>query len=80
MRLPRDLSGQELVRLLSTFGYVVTRQTGSHARLTTQKGGQHHITIPMHDALRIGTLAGILDDVADHLGMSRNELAEQLFK
>jgi predicted RNA binding protein YcfA (HicA-like mRNA interferase family) len=80
MRLPRDLSGQELVRLLAAFGYTVTRQTGSHARLTTQRSGQHHVTIPMHDALRIGTLAGILEDVAGHLGMSRNELAQQLFK
>ena len=35
MRLPRDLAGLELVKLLRGMGYEVTRQTGSHMRLTT---------------------------------------------
>ena len=80
MRLPRDLSGRELARLLRRYGYAITRETGSHLRLTTQQGGQHHVTIPDHDALRVGTLAGILGDVAEHLGVDRSELAQQLFK
>lgn len=43
MKLPRDLAGRELVRALGkAFGYQVTRETGSHLRLTTQAGGQHH--------------------------------------
>ena len=29
-RLPRDVSGPDLVKLLETFGYVVTRRKGSH--------------------------------------------------
>lgn len=78
MKLPRDLSADELVRLLGKFGYQVTRQTGSHMRLTTQQRGEHHVTIPRHDALRVGTLAGILADVAEHLGLSRDELLEEL--
>jgi hypothetical protein len=53
MRLPRDLSGDDLAR--------------------------HHITIPRHDPLRIGTLASILTDVAQHAGLSRDQLASQLF-
>jgi hypothetical protein len=40
---------------------------------------KHHITIPQHDALRVGTLAAILDDVAQHFQISRDELLEQLF-
>jgi hypothetical protein len=28
---------------------------GSHLRLTTDQNGQHHITIPNHDPLKIGT-------------------------
>lgn len=79
MRLPRDLSGRELARLLRRYGYAVTRETGSHLRLTTHEGGQHHVTIPDHDALRVGTLAGILTDVAEHLGLERSVLAQQLF-
>jgi predicted RNA binding protein YcfA (HicA-like mRNA interferase family) len=54
MRLPRDLSGRELVRRLGDLGYKESRQRGSHVRLTraTDDGG-HHITIPLHSPLRI---------------------------
>jgi predicted RNA binding protein YcfA (HicA-like mRNA interferase family) len=80
VKLPRDLSGRDLARRLSRFGYVVTRQVGSHMRLTTQEHGQHHVTIPAHDELRIGTLEYILDSVAHHLGLDRQELAQRLFE
>ena len=66
MKLPRDISGNQLVKNLKPFGYLVTRQTGSHIRLSTNQNGQHHITIPQHDPLKIGTLAAILADVAVH--------------
>jgi predicted RNA binding protein YcfA (HicA-like mRNA interferase family) len=36
MKLPRDLSGQDLVKALKKLGYEVSHQTGSHIRLTTQ--------------------------------------------
>jgi hypothetical protein len=49
-------------------------------RLTTQQHGEHHVTIPNHDPLRIGTLAGILADVAEHFKITREELSERLFK
>ncbi|CAG0991848.1 hypothetical protein RHDC4_02560 [Rhodocyclaceae bacterium] len=74
MRVPRDLSGQELIRLLAKLGYTATRQTGSHVRLTTQECGEHHVTVPDHDPLRIGTLSAILAAVADHRGITRDEL------
>lgn len=79
MRLPRDLSGDDLARVLGSFGYVVTRQSGSHMRLTTTQRGEHHITIPRHEALRVGTLSAILGDISAHLGLSREELTERLF-
>lgn len=79
MKLPRDLSGQELVKALERLGYEVSRQTGSHIRLTTQHNGEHHITIPAHDPIKIGTLNAILRDVADHADLSREELLEELF-
>jgi predicted RNA binding protein YcfA (HicA-like mRNA interferase family) len=78
-RLPRDVSGLELAKLLEAFGYVVTRQKGSHFRLTTQEGGEHHVTVPNHDALRAGTLNGVLKDVAEHAGVTRDEVVEKLF-
>jgi predicted RNA binding protein YcfA (HicA-like mRNA interferase family) len=79
MKLPRDVSGEELAALLQRHGYQVTRQTGSHMRLTTLLGGEHHITIPHHRALRIGTLSAILNDVARHLKMDREALVESLW-
>ena len=80
MRIPRDLSGSDLVRILKPFGYLITRQSGSHIRLTTQQHGEHHITIPNHHALRIGTLAAILSDIAHHFETGRDELIDRLFK
>ncbi len=44
MKLPRNVSAQNLVKASKKLGYEVTRQTGSHIRLTTLQNGQHHIT------------------------------------
>ena len=79
MRLPRDISGQRLAELLGRVGYSPVRQSGSHLRLSTGGANEHHITIPLHDPLRLGTLSGILSDVADHLGVPREQLVETLF-
>ncbi|MGH3049596.1 MAG: type II toxin-antitoxin system HicA family toxin [Gaiellaceae bacterium] len=80
MRLPRDLSGDALASRLQKYGYETTRQTGSHLRLTsTHAGVEHHITIPRHGSLRVGTLSAILADVAAYLGTDRAELLAQLF-
>jgi len=79
MRLPRDVSGKQLAILLGCYGYEVTRQTGSHMRLTTTQQGEHHVTIPRHGSLRVGTLSAILSDVAEHLGIPKPVLVETLF-
>ena len=78
MRLPRDLTGAQLIRALGQLGYQSTRQTGSHVRLTCESPMQHHLTVPLHDPLRIGTLAAILSAVADAHGISRDELQQRL--
>jgi len=81
MRLPRDLGGDELAGLLKRYGYAVTRQTGSHLRLTSSlRGTEHHIAIPRHKPLKVGTLNSILKDVASYLDMDKQELIESLFK
>jgi predicted RNA binding protein YcfA (HicA-like mRNA interferase family) len=79
MKIPRNISGSELAKHLKSFGYQITRQTGSHMRLTTLESGEHHITIPKHDPLRTGTLTAILKDIAQHFQLSREELIDQLF-
>lgn len=42
MKTPRDLGGLELAKALRKLGYGVTRQSGSHLRVTTQERGEHH--------------------------------------
>jgi predicted RNA binding protein YcfA (HicA-like mRNA interferase family) len=79
MKLPRDLSGAQLAKALARAGYSTTRQTGSHLRLTTASPSEHHVTIPLHDPLRVGTLAAILADIAAHHEISRDELLDRLF-
>ena len=80
MRLPRNLSAEDLVQTLKPLGYRVTRQTGSHLRLTTAQQGEHHITIPNHNPLRVGTLSAILSDISEHFSMTREECLQKLFK
>lgn len=79
MKLPRDIGGKELIAALSRYGYRVTRQSGSHVRLTTHQNGEHHITIPTHSALRVGTLSAILSEAAEHLQRDRSELVQELW-
>lgn len=42
-------------------------------------GREHHVTIPQHKALNVGTLNAILTDVAAYPEMDRVELFEALF-
>ncbi len=62
MKVPRNLKSSELSKSLSVLGYKVTRQVGSHIRLTTTINGQHHITVPNHNPIKVGTLSAILSE------------------
>jgi predicted RNA binding protein YcfA (HicA-like mRNA interferase family) len=79
MKLPRDVSATDLIKALKKYKYISTRQTGSHIRLTTQEKGEHHLTIPNHDPIKIGTLSAILQDVAEHFSKSKEEIINELF-
>jgi len=80
MKLPRDVGGEELAALLGKYGYSITRQTGSHVRLTsTSKRFEHHITIPKHKPLRVGTLSHVVNDIAAYLEVDRQRLIQELF-
>jgi predicted RNA binding protein YcfA (HicA-like mRNA interferase family) len=78
MKTPRDLSGEELIKALGKFGYARVRQTGSHVQLMTKENGEHHLSIPNHSPLRIGTLNTILNLVADHFSITKNEVLERI--
>ena len=80
MRLPRDLSGHDLAKSLRRYGYELVRQTGSHLQLTSNyRGDEHHITVPAHKALKLGTLSGIISAIAAYLDKDRAQLARELF-
>jgi predicted RNA binding protein YcfA (HicA-like mRNA interferase family) len=79
LKIPRDLDYNEVIKILTPFGYSVTRQTGSHIRLTTEQNGEHHVTIPVHRPVKIGTLNSIIVSIAGHFGCTKNELFDKLF-
>ena len=69
------------VLLRRSYGYRVIRQTGSHMRLASDfRGLEHRITIPVHGALRVGTLSGILTEVAGYLEIDQSQLERELFQ
>ncbi len=74
MKMPRNIDGEKLAKILFKYSYTITRQTGSHMRLTTYKNGEHHITIPKSKPLKIGTLNAILNDVSEHLNIPKEQI------
>ena len=79
MKLPRDITADELTQRLKRYGYQITRQTGSHVRLTTTKEGEHHVSIPRHKSLRVGIISSVLTEIATHLKTDRETLIKELF-
>ena len=78
MKIPRDCNGPELVRALRKFGYELVRQTGSHMACTTQRGGEHHVTIPNHRPIKVGTLQDVLKSTAAHHRITVEQLIREL--
>jgi predicted RNA binding protein YcfA (HicA-like mRNA interferase family) len=79
MKIPRDLSGQDLVRLLCRdWGYQIIHQVGSHVVLQTEEPSHQRIAIPAHKNLRLGTLSAILKAVAKHKCVDRQEILRSL--
>ena len=78
MKLPRDVSGPELIKALRKLGYGSPRQRGSHIRITTQEKGEHHEVVPNHNPIKVGTLQGILKSIAAHHQLAVDELLELL--
>jgi predicted RNA binding protein YcfA (HicA-like mRNA interferase family) len=79
MKLPRDINASSLIKELKTLGYEVTRQVGSHIRVTTFQNGEHHVTIPNHNPIKIGTLSSILNEVANHFNTTKDDIVRRIF-
>jgi len=43
------------------------------------RGAEHQVTIPAHSPLKVGTLSGILLEIATYLEISKDVLARELF-
>ncbi len=71
MKLPRDLSGEEICRALVRLGFEFQRQTGSHRHYAS---GPHHPCVPMHAQIRPKTLQSIVRQA----GITLEELLEHL--
>ncbi|KAF0170442.1 MAG: hypothetical protein FD161_4636 [Limisphaerales bacterium] len=79
MKLPRDLGGVELARLLCKhFGYRQVNQEGSHMILQTDAPRSHRLSVPAHPVLRPGTLNAILRAVADAKGIAKEDILRHL--
>lgn len=80
MKLPRDLSGHQLVTgLCRKWDYHQIHQTGSHIILETEIPSHQRISIPAHKVLKLGTLNSILRAIASHKNVSREKILELLF-
>ena len=78
MKLPRDVTGEGLIRALRKHGYVATRQAGSHVTLTWEASPQHHLSVPMHRPIKPGTLSAILKEFGARHGMIVEEVVREL--
>lgn len=79
MKLPRDVDARQLITALARIGYLETRQSGSHIRLTCESPERHSVTIPNHSPLKAGTLNAILGEVAARHGIDKQQLIRTLF-
>jgi predicted RNA binding protein YcfA (HicA-like mRNA interferase family) len=78
-KTPRDVSGKDLVKVLSKYGYEVIRQSGSHIRMSIiTSDGTKNVTIPNHTSIKLGTLMSIINETSSHLNISKDELINKL--
>ena len=79
MKVPRNISGSDLISYLLTIGFKKIRQTGSHIRLECIiDGEQYGITVPLRDPLKTGTLTHIVKEIAQKTGRDRVSIMEEL--
>ena len=79
MKLPRDLSGEKLIRhLCQRWEYVKIHQVGSHIILQTQHPTPHRIAVPAHSPLLICTLNSLLAAIAAHKNVAKEAILKNI--
>ena len=61
-KLPRDISGRDLVKQLEKLGYYVDHQRGSHIILKHGERPLPRLSVPDHKNVRVGLLRKIIRD------------------
>ena len=75
MKLPRDLSGAELIKLLCKHhGCQRVNQEGSYVILEADSPHHNRLAVPDHNPLRVGTLNAILRTVAEVKGIAKEDI------
>jgi len=75
----KTFSGKEVIRVFESHGFTIKRTVGSHVRLTLQeKDNCYHVTIPLHNPLKKGTLHGVIKDF--ELCFGKEETAKCFFE
>ena len=76
----RVLSGKEVVKILSKFGFEVISQRGSHVKLKRilPDGTKQTLTVPLHDELDKGTLKAIIRQASRYI--PEEELRRHFYK
>ena len=76
-KLPTDLSGKELVKILSKIGFVFQRQQGSHMVLRRESPFAR-VVVPNHRNLRVGTLRTILNEAGIIVAANRTSMTDAI--
>jgi predicted RNA binding protein YcfA (HicA-like mRNA interferase family) len=76
----RVLSGKEVVKILSKFGFEVISQRGSHVKLKRilPDRTKQTLTVPLHDELDKGTLKAIIRQASRYI--PEEELRRHFYK
>lgn len=71
------VSSTDIVRVLKKLGYSFVHQRGSHIKMVKRTDqGDHIVIIPFRTEERKRTLNNILNDIADHNNMTKQELID----
>jgi predicted RNA binding protein YcfA (HicA-like mRNA interferase family) len=62
-KLPRGLSGKEVVKAFGKIGYVADRRKGSHIVLINEERRLPRLSVPAHKTIRVGLLRKFVRDV-----------------
>jgi predicted RNA binding protein YcfA (HicA-like mRNA interferase family) len=79
MKIPRNLNGADFAATLVRrwrYGYV--HQSGSHIIIETGEPFHQRLSVPNHRPIKSGTLSTLIRLVADHNGVTKQDILNSL--